>query len=145
MTRQSLRILSRPLIGLLLFGQIAIAAYACPALAAAMNVPISSVPFDREGTPNPSAADPAERVVGCDGMNGTMDPSFANLCAEHCRYGQQSDQVPTVTVPVVLLNTLYVAPRLSEPSLPSHSAAAATGALAVASPPHAILHCCFRF
>jgi hypothetical protein len=77
-------------------------------------------------------------------MSAAMDPSAPSLCAEHCQFGQQSNQAPTLSVPVAMLTALYVAPPLPEPTLASHQAAAAPGALAAAGPPHAILHCTFR-
>jgi len=48
-------------------------------------------------------------------------------------------------VPVALLTVLYTLPLAPEPPAPSPRHAAEVGsALAAASPPHAILHCCFR-
>ena len=80
MTRSWLRTVARGLVGVLLFAQMAIAAYACPALssagAAEMQMPASfAVP-----------------MPDCNAVAGAMDPSAANLCAEHCKSGQQSDQ-----------------------------------------------------
>ena len=145
MTRQSVHLLGRLLIGVLLYGQMAIAAYACPGLAAAaMNMQMPSVTFAGDEAPDKSTAQADVQVVDCNGMGGSMDPSSPALCAEHCRFGQQSDLAPTVSVPVVLITTLYVTPPVPELSVPPHPGAAATSALAVAFPPHAILHCCFR-
>ncbi len=74
-----------------------------------------------------------------------MDSQNANLCAEHCKFGQQSDQASTLTVPAALLMALYVAPQVSTAPLAGLRPAAATpSALVAASPPHTILHCCFR-
>lgn len=88
------------------------------------------------------AADP--QVADCAGMAGPMDPQFANLCAEHCHHGQQSDQVATLTVPAALLTALYITPLAPEPVVAPHPAAAGMSALVAASPPHTVLHCCFR-
>lgn len=132
MTRRWLRTVARGLMGVLLFAQMAIAAYACPALsstaAAPMQMPATSA------TPMPD----------CESMAGAMDPSAANLCAEHCKYGQQSDQASTLTVPAVLLNVLYTTPLVTEPALTLRAAAASPGALVAACPPHTILHCVYR-
>jgi hypothetical protein len=81
----------------------------------------------------------------CSGMAGTaLDPDAANLCAEHCKIGQQSHEVPSVSLPLVTLNALY-ALRLETPSTPPpRPAAARVDALVAASPPLAVLHCVFR-
>ena len=132
MTRSWLRTVARGLVGVMLFAQMAIAAYACPALssagAAEMQMPASfAVP-----------------MPDCDAMTGAMDPSAANLCAEHCKSGQQSDQASTLSVPAVLLSVLYATALVTEPALPPRAAAASISALVAASPPHTILHCVFR-
>jgi len=135
------------LIGVVLFAQFAVAAYACPGLSVA-------------GTPKPGMVIPVvaevqsmgtDRVsitlaaMDCDDMAGSMDPSSANLCVEHCRQGHQSDQAATLTLPAALLTALYRLPLAPEPpALSPRQAAEEVSALAAASPPHAILHCCFR-
>jgi hypothetical protein len=77
---------------------------------------------------------------------GPLDPQNANLCAEHCKFGQQSDQASTLTVPAALLMALYVAPQVSTALLAGlrRPAAATPSALVAASPPHTVLRCCFR-
>lgn len=146
MTRQFLRTVCRALIGVVLFAQLAVSAYACPGLTAAggMTMQVSS----------PAAADPqptgtamaatGQAAMNCEDMAGAMDSSFANLCAEHCQHGQQSDQASTLSVPAALLNALYVTPLAPGPVVAPRHAANATSALVAASPPHTILHCCFR-
>ena len=86
----------------------------------------------------------ADQAIACADMAGPMDPDFANLCAEHCHHGQQSDQAATLTVPAALLTALYITPLAPEPFVAPRPAADATSALAAAAPPLAILHCCFR-
>ncbi|MDZ7854801.1 hypothetical protein [Sphaerotilus sp.] len=147
MKRSFLLTICRMLIGVVLFAQFAVAAYACPGLSVA-------------GTPKPGMVIPVvaevqsmgtDRVsitlaaMDCDDMAGSMDPSSANLCAEHCRQGHQSDQAATLTLPAALLTALYRLPLAPEPpALSPRQAAEEVSALAAASPPHAILHCCFR-
>lgn len=147
MKRSFLLTICRMLIGVVLFAQFAVAAYACPGLSVA-------------GTPKPGMVIPVmaevqsmgtDRVsitlaaMDCDDMVGSMDPSSANLCAEHCRQGHQSDQAATLTLPAALLTALYRLPLAPEPpALSPRQAAEEVSALAAASPPHAILHCCFR-
>lgn len=134
MTRGFLRGLARGLIGVLLFAQLAVAAYACPGLAAkAPDTGMAS-----------AAATMVAQMPGCEDMVGALDPEQANLCAEHCKQGQQSDQAPTLTVPVAMLTALYP----TTPSLPGNASprptAATLSALVAASPPHAVLHCVYR-
>lgn len=134
MTRSFLRGLARGLIGVLLLAQLAVAAYACPGLAA--KAPAAAM------APADAAAD--AQMPGCDDMVGAMDPEAPNLCAEHCKQGKQSDQASTLTVPVAMLTALYTtAPALPGKATP-RPAAATLSALVAASPPHAILHCVYR-
>ena len=130
MTRQFLRSVCLGLIGMLLFAQMAIAAYACSG-------PGASTPLRFEA---------GDQVTNCDDMAGAMAmaPASTNLCVEHCRFGQQSDQTPTLAVPAVLLNARYTTPLLTGAADPPRPAASETSALTAASPPRTILHCCFR-
>lgn len=149
MTRGLVRMVARGLIGLLLFSQLAIAAYACPALSAglaggssnAMSVPMA---LDAVAVTD-NARDSAMQGSPCADMVGVTYTASSNLCAEHCKYGQQSDHASTLTIPVVLLSALYpMTPWASETAPPLHLAAASLSALVAASPPHAILHCVSR-
>ena len=148
MRRHFLRETCRALIGVLLFAQLAVAAYACPALSLAerLKAPIEStaetaVTAVTDGNPA-SAALPVQQAMDCSDMAGPMDAQFANLCAEHRHHGQQSDQAATLNVPAALLTALYATPLAAGPS--ARPAAAEPSALAAASPPLAVLHCCFR-
>jgi hypothetical protein len=144
-TRSFSRSVCRALIGVVLLAQMAVSAYACPGLSsgAKMGGPMSSVSsMDVADKALTKVAD--QQAADCAGMAGPMDPEFANLCAEHCHHGQQSDQAATLTVPAALLTALYITPLAPEPYVAPRPAAAAKSALAAASPPLAILHCCFR-
>jgi hypothetical protein len=147
MTRRFLRAICRALVGVLLFAQLAVSAYACPALSSAA---MSAMPMPSTAARDGDSSDAAmaaadQQAPDCDGMAaGTMDPDLANLCAEHCHHGQQSDQAATLSVPAALLTALYLAPLAAQPKIRPRPAADATSALVAASPPHAILHCCFR-
>lgn len=143
MSRHFLRSICRMLIGVVLLAQMAVSAYACPGLAAS-KMQMSPVPAVASDQPGVSDGAAVQAMPNCDDMAGAMDPSFANLCAEHCHQGQQSDQAATLTVPAALLSALYVTPLAPEPAAAPRPAADATSALVAASPPHAILHCCFR-
>lgn len=128
------RQLCRGLVGILLFTQWAVAAYACPGLA----------PQRADSVVALAAEDAMARMPGCDGMGGRFDAAAPNLCAEHCKAGQQSDQTPAAAVPPVLLHGLYVVAAPSASSGPPRSAGASTGLHVAAAPPLSILHCCFR-
>lgn len=123
MTRRWLRALAAGLIGVLLFAQLSVAAYACPGL---------------------GSADAPAVMADCDDMLGSMDHAAANLCAEHCKQGQQSDQAPTLPVPAPLFIALYPVVAPPPGRAPPRPPAATLNALASAWPPHAILHCVFR-
>ena len=106
-----------------------------------MQTPAAAAPDGDATDLAQSATD--RQAPNCDGMAGPLDPEFANLCAEHCHHGQQSDQPATMTVSAALPSALYITPLAPEPVVASHPATA-TSALVAASPPIAILHCCFR-
>ena len=144
MKRKLLQAVARGLIGALLFAQMAVAAYACPGLAStiASSEPAATQSQSQSESIVAAPARSTEQPLECDDMSGSMDPSFANLCAEHCRHGQQSDKTPTVSVPAAVLMALYSAPLPLQAAMPSHPAAAPMSA--AASPPHTILHCVFR-
>ena len=84
------------------------------------------------------------QMPGCDDMVGAMDSESPNLCAEHCKQGNQSDQASTLTVPVALLTALYTTTPALPGKAPPRPTAATLSALVAASPPHAILHCVYR-
>ena len=142
MTRQFLRTICHALIGVVMLTQMAIAAYACPGVArsAAMTMQMQMASV----TASDSDVADASPAMDCEGMTGPMDPDFANLCAEHCHHGQQSDQAGTLTLPTVLLTALYdTSPAPVLGASPGHVVDAASGRVA-AVPPHALLHCCLR-
>ena len=146
MTRNFVRRVARALVGVVLLAQMSIAAYACPGISSALP---ASRPATAVGTPTAEPADTAAlrmaaEAPACDDMVGAMDPTSANLCAEHCKYGQQSDRAATVSVPAAALVALYAAPVVPELVLPPRPMAASMSALVAASPPHAILHCVYR-
>lgn len=145
MTRKSLRSVCLALVGVLLFAQMAIASYACPALSS-----MTSLEMQSSGTTYVDSGDAmlpsaSNQGINCEDMAVGMAAPTANLCAEHCHFGQQSSDTPTITVPLAMLTTLYVMPLAPEPvSSLRRPTLGASSALVAASPPHAILHCCFR-
>ena len=151
MTRGIARLVARTLVGVLLLSQLAIAAYACPALStrlAQAPLPGASLHIAHDQIAN-ADADTADGLAlheaPCDDMVGATDAASSNLCAEHCKYGQQSDHASTLSMPAVSLLALYrLAPWAPEPACAPRPAAASLSALVAASPPHAILHCVSR-
>ena len=122
--------ISLMLMGVLLFAQLAVASYACPRLGGMDPASMSAVM-------------PGGMAPGCD----QLDPEAANLCAEHCRQGQQSaDTAAAPAVSAAIPTFLYLIP--TEPQhLPGsgRSAPAVDDSVGAApEPPHAILHCVFR-
>jgi len=136
MTRRLLRRVAAGLVGVLLCAQMAVAAYACPLLASAMTPGV----HNGDAMVAPAAAP----MANCENLTGAMDPSSPNLCAEHCKHGQQSDQAATLNVPAAVLTALYATTPVAVTAPPSRPAAATLSALVAASPPHAIAHCVYR-
>ncbi|QFZ81948.1 hypothetical protein ABL840_04495 [Variovorax sp. NFACC27] len=147
MRRGLVQMVARGLIGLLLFSQLAIAAYACPALSAGLAGGLSTDMSMAQGavSATDNSRDSAVQGSPCADMVGATDTASGNLCAEHCKYGQQSDHASTLTVPPVLLSAIYaLTPWVPETVPPARPSATSLSALVAASPPHAILHCVSR-
>lgn len=144
MRKGFLRSVAQLLIGCLLFAQLAVAAYACPG-AISMGAPVSVLDSTEADSGKVSMDLASQSMSNCEGMAmGALDSQNANLCAEHCKFGQQSDQASTLTVPAAMLMALYFAPLVPAPLARLRPAAATPSALVATSPPHTILHCCFR-
>jgi hypothetical protein len=143
----------RVLTGMLLFSQLAVAAYACPGIPAAAL-------FERNQGQSVAAAAAESGMVAaamgeqansatlsCEQMDRAVqtDRTTQNLCSEHCKYGQQSaDRASTPIPPAVLLTTLYTTPLLSEAAIHIQPLAALEAPPPATSPSRTILHCCFR-
>ena len=138
--------MTRSLIGVVLMTQMIISAYSCPAMslpsAATMQMSVAIASTAEGGTANADIT--MAQMSNCEDMAGAMDTSSPNLCAEHCKYGQQSDHAPTLNAPAVALTALYATPLAPVMAPPPRPAAATLSALVAASPPHAILHCVHR-
>ncbi len=146
MKRSLLRAIARGLVGAVLAAQMAISAYACPALslrpAAHLALPDAGVATGESETAKTNL--PMVQPSNCEAMMGGLDASSPNLCAEHCKYGQQTDHVPTLNAPAFVLTAWYVMPLVPMLAPPPRPAAATLRALAAVDPPHAILHCVHR-
>lgn len=149
MTRRSLRSVAGVLIGVLLFAQMAIAAYVCPGLSLSANTQMPTIELFKTSSDEVAVLAATNQAVPCESMGddmamGPLDPQNANLCAEHCKFGQQSDQATTLSVPAALLMALYFVPQVPKFMAELRPAEATPSALVAASPPRTILHCCFR-
>ncbi len=126
-------LICRALIGVFLFAQLAVSAYACPG----QGQMVMAAVMDQTAAPVDMSDD---MQSGCE----QMDSQAPNLCAEHCKVGQQnSDTTPAPMVAPPVLALLYEVTALTQvrhasPRPPDRVACAA------APPPHAILHCVFR-
>lgn len=131
--------MARLLVGVLLFAQLAVAAYACPVmLNGSANGPDHSAGMAM-------GAVTAMQSGGMETKLGGADADLPNLCLGHCQFGQQNaDSTSSPAVPVALLTSLYTLPSLEQSAGLARPLAAASGPPSLADPPHAILHCCFR-
>lgn len=121
----------------LLFSQIAVAAYACPAMG--------------ERADPVSAGIPAMAGMPCAEMMASgvpLDPEQPTLCMQHCQFGsttQVVDHVPAVFVPVTAFPALFTVPVDERLDL-GLSSWAEDERLRDRPPPLAlgIAHCCYR-
>ena len=106
----------------MLFAQLAVAAYACPALSP-----------EKAAVTAPSPASPCE--------NMQMDKDLANLCQKHCHGDQQSQGG---SAPVVGFVPSFIV-ELDVPAVAASATLATPPALSHAiAPPLIIRNCCFR-
>lgn len=128
MTRSLSRFLARFLIASLLFAQLAVAAYACPQ--------------DVVDSASQAMAEMAD-MQDCAQMS-QHDKAAPGLCAEHCHPAQQlTPHADAPSVPMALAVGFFVPLPASESVVPPMARYADVLALA-SSPPHTVLHCCFR-
>ena len=160
MFRSFKQLICRVLTGMLLFSQLAVAAYACPGIPASAtfdwnkNQTLSAAATaakDTRGFAAVSSDDDNTQESGatssCDQMGHAVqtDRTTQNLCTEHCKYGQQSADRASVPIPpAVLLTTLYTTPLQPETAAHVRSLATLENHPSAVSPSHTILHCCFR-
>ncbi len=160
MCRSFKQLVCRVLTGMLLFSQLAVAAYACPGIPASAtfdwnkNQTLSATAITTEDAGEFAAvssdnhnAQASGTTPSCDQMDRAVqtDRTTQNLCTEHCKYGQQSaDRASVPVLPAVLLATLYTTPLLQEAAAHARPLAALETHPSAASPSHTILHCCFR-
>lgn len=131
------RLIARLLIGVLVFVQVAVAAYACPIMPAGPTI---------EGMADAAAMD-GSQTPALDSKPGTLhlDSSQPNLCAAHCQTGQQNtDGKPAPTVSPAFLVTLYPVAPAAPSALSALAPSMVDDPPKAARPPLTILHCCYR-
>ena len=113
----------------ILFAQIAVAAYACPAFASSqVNEQVTAM--DMSNTEAPCVE---------------MDANQANLCVEHCQYGQQSFDHPVAPVVFAVADLPYILVRLGDPAVVGSTQEYAQSLLTrITAPPLSVRNCCFR-
>lgn len=134
MTRVARRYVSYLLLGALFFLQGVVAAYACPTFSVVLDQPLQVTQ---------TAAMPTD----CGQMRqmSALDGVTPNLCLAHCQSSSQSNDNPqSPTVQPVVIGVLVVPHPTSRLQALSRRAAAFERVSVAASPPHSILHCCFR-
>ena len=123
------------MVGVILFAQMSVAAYACPSNMVSGNATADAITA-------------MGAMVDCEqmgeGMGRHLDQANPGLCAEHCHPTQQSDHTQAPTVPAALLIALYTVALTVDASRPDGLAPTADSRLHAAPPPLSILHCCFR-
>ena len=136
-TRSLKRIISVALLGVLLSAQMAVAAYVCPAQMAQMGR-TSEMPQTASGL--------STTMPGCDmGSDGAaMDPDAPGLCHATCYAAGQSDQTPTLKLPVATLHSLPFVLMLSPLAEPGRTLPVRPLWSVAAAPPLSVLYCCFR-
>lgn len=109
----------------LVFGQIAVSAYACPVML---------------GVPENQAQAADDSLPACHQTGMTK----SGLCLMHCQDGQQivndsaPEQAPVILLPVFIISLMPVA------SYAAPAAAILPSLQHSTSPPHSIQNCCFR-
>jgi hypothetical protein len=127
------RSVARLLVGMLVYAQLAVAAYACVGAATGL-----------------AGAGTAEGnfVAGHGGAAQTMqlDPDQPALCVAHCRNAQQTAGVEPPTIPPTVLVAGYftLEPVVSRAATHGGPVAKAASLPPIADPPQRILHCCLR-
>lgn len=137
------RWIAKGLVGLMLFAQMALAAYACLAPDGDSPSAWAEAAVNTSGEWQVSTPAPAGGIADCHELLDGPITTSSNLCTEHCKYGHQSEQVPSVSAPAVSMIARYQLPPPPD-ALGPRPGPAFLDALAVASPPHAILHCVLR-
>src|SRR5262245_24976708 len=139
MTRALAQRIAKLLAAALVCAQLLVAAYACPWLTRGSAEPAGSVATIEHAQHVPAST----AMPPCHEAAPDADSVPSSLCAEHCKYGQQSDHCTVFDVPPATLTALYATVSDAD-TAPRPCLTAWLSALVAASPPHAIAHCVWR-
>lgn len=125
------------MVGLAFFAQMATAAYVCPQQ--------SGIQLgQQQAAPNPSS-DMAE-MPDCNGVDAVaMDADYPSLCHTSCSAADQSERTASLKMPAAtLLHASFVVLPAAPAALSLRGVLASPTQPVPASPPLAVLYCCFR-
>lgn len=139
------RHITRGIVVMLLLAQWSVLSYACKLAGAGLSgesgsAGVASHAMVRGG----AGAVEASLLIDCATMDGMSAYTQDELCAAHCAFGDQGDRSTPAAVPAVSLSVAYFLVPAAASTAPRRRSAAVAHALALASPPHAILHCVRR-
>lgn len=145
MTRPLLRWIAHLMVLVMVAAQLAVAAYACQELQPGGAAIVAGAVIRAEVPPGQTPTSMQFRSNSdCHDEAAVADLDSPNLCAEHCKAGQQSDRLPVVAIALATQGGWYLRPVLAEPSPARRPTASHAHALALTAPPHAIEHCVRR-
>lgn len=144
-TQGFLRRAGRCIAIMLVLAQWAVVSHACQVYGAA-SPPVVVSDGDVQAAEQVAAAPSSDDVAMAD--CASMDSMTAHVqdtaCAAHCGFGDQGDRSAAPALPAVTLTLAYFLVTPPESRMPRRAPALLASALAVATPPHAILHCVRR-
>lgn len=145
MKRSVLRLITRGVLVLLLLAQWSIVSHACLLAGSRLQGQAGATQVaDQAAAAIASMDAEASSMIDCASMDGMSAYTQDALCAEHCAYGDQGDRSAASAVPPIVLSVAYFLNAAPAVCPPRRSPAERAHALALGSPPHAILHCVRR-
>ena len=145
MKKGFLRFVARSILVMLLVAQWSIVAHACTLTGSRFQAGAgSTVQADQAEAARETLRSEESAPTDCASMDGMAAYTQDALCAEHCGYGDQGDRSAASTVPPVVLSVAYFVDFVPAACPPRRTATEMAHALALGSPPHAILHCVRR-
>ncbi|MCW5641514.1 MAG: hypothetical protein KIT63_05405 [Rhodoferax sp.] len=145
MKKGFLRFVARSILVMLLLAQWSIVAHACTLTGSRFQAGTgSTVQADQAEAARETLRSEESAPTDCASMDGMAAYTQDALCAEHCGYGDQGDRSAASTVPPVVLSVAYFVDIVPAACPPRRTATEMAHALALGSPPHAILHCVRR-
>jgi hypothetical protein len=138
-------LLSSILVGAVLFTQLSVAAYACPREASGTQQDKASVDVGQAMQAMPGCEHMEDMAETSQTRQTRQAPVNLNLCVEHCHFGHQSvNHTEGPSVPPATLTSFFVIAPVLPAFVSTGRNSVARHLSPAASPPHSILHCCFR-